>query len=40
MLSVASKEAGYHTGDNEYRNENPDPLDNFLGVFVVEKTHR
>lgn len=40
MLPVAGEEARNHAGDNKYRNENPDPFDNFLGVFVVEKTHR
>jgi hypothetical protein len=39
MLRVAGKEARNHTGDNEYRDENPNPFDNFFGIFVVEKAH-
>lgn len=40
LLHVPGKEAGNHTGHNEDSNHNPDPFDNFFGVFVVEKTHR
>ncbi len=39
MLPVAGKEARDHTRDDEDSNENPNPFDNFFGVFVVEKAH-
>jgi hypothetical protein len=40
LLHVPGKEAGNHTADNQDGDKNPDPFDNFFGVFVVEKTHR
>ncbi len=39
LLHVASKKTGNHAGDDKYGNKNPDPLDNFFGVFMVEETH-
>jgi hypothetical protein len=39
VLPVAGKEARDHTRDDEDRDKNPNPFDNFLGIFVVEKAH-
>ena len=39
LLHVAHKEAGNHTENDENSDTNPNPFDNFFGVFVVEKAH-
>jgi hypothetical protein len=39
LLHVAHKEAGNHTGYDKDGDYNPNPFDNFLGIFVVEKAH-
>ena len=36
----AGKECYDHTEDDENGNDNPNVFDNFLGIFMVEKTHR